>query len=234
MKGKIILLITALVAIVLTIAIYNVAVQEWTSMIQLSLVVVCASEFAIVSTMGLFPALNYKNGPTAILITIYAVMIIIWSCFAYKFEDNTYPTGLLIISLVMLIIIGISVMSSHEADKLNDEVEQTIAPKRSFLDGTPSPKPCASSTNAPQENLSSMWLTIQSTIEDIDTKKRLKTLIERIQTLPANRFPNPTIEASMTQIIAMCRAINNTENRNNILARINNKTKELSNYIKTL
>ena len=76
MKGKIILLITAIAAILMTIAIYNMAVSEWTSMIQLSLVIVCIAELAIVSTMGLLPAFNFKNGSTGILINIYAALLI--------------------------------------------------------------------------------------------------------------------------------------------------------------
>lgn len=235
MKGKIILIITAIVAILLTIAIYDTVVSEWTSMIQLSLVVVCLAELAIVSTMGLLPALNFKNGSTGLLINIYAVLMILWSIIGCKFEGNTFPTGLLMISVVMLVIIGFSVMGSHESDRLNDEVEQTISQKRDFATASPSSlSQKASSAAVERENLTSMWLTMQSTVDDFDTKKRLRILVERIQSLPANRFPNPVIETNMAQITAMCRALSNSEVHDRMLERINEKIKELSNYIKTI
>lgn len=232
MKGKAILLITVIVAIGLTIAIYNSVVTEWTSNIQISLAVVCIAELAIVCTIGLLPALNFKNGATGIMINIYAALMILWSLIGCNFEGRTYTVGLLIISVIMLVIIGISVMSSHETDRLNDEVEQTIEQKRSFA--TPSSAAQPRTTNIGQENLTSMWLTIQSTVDDDDTKKRLRVLVERIKALPANCFPNRTIETSMTQITAMCRALANSEAHDRLLARINEKSKELSNYIKAL
>ena len=232
MKGKVILLISAIVAIGLTIAIYNSVVTEWTSNIQLSLGVVCVAELAIVCTMGLLPVLNFKNGSTGIIINIYAALMIIWSIIGCKFEGSTFTVGLLIISVIMLVIIGMSVMGSHESDRLNDEVEQTIEQKRLFA--TPSSATPKKAANAGRENLTSMWLTIQSTVDDDDTKKRLRVLMERIQALPANRFPNPTIETAMKQITAMCRALPNEGAHDRVLERINEKSKELSNYIKTI
>lgn len=232
MKGKAILLITAIVAIGLTIAIYNSVVSEWTSNIQLSLAVVCIAELAVVCTLGLLPMLNFKNGSTGIMINIYAALMILWSIIGCNFEGSTYTVGLLIISVIMLVIIGLSVMGSHESERLNDEVEQTIERKRSFATASSSTQP--RSTNTGQENLTSMWLTIQSTVDDDDTKKRLRVLVERIKALPANCFPNQTIETGMTQITAMCRALSNADAHNRVLARINEKSKELSNYIKTL
>lgn len=234
MKGKIILLITAIVLIGLTIAIYSLVVNEWTSMILLSLIVVCAAEFAIIGTIGLLPVLNFKNGSTGIMVNIYAVIMILWSLIGCNFSGNTYPIGLLLISLVMLVLIGVSVTGSHVSDKLNEEVEQTIEPKRAFATSSAATMPHANSANASNENLSSMWLTIQSTVDDVDTKKRLRVLVERIQALPASCFPNPTIETEMKQITAMCRALANEDAHDRIIIRINNKAKELSNYIKTL
>lgn len=234
MKGKVILLITALVAIGLTIAIYNSVVTEWTSNIQLSLAVVCIAEFAIVCTLGLLPVLNFKNGSTGIMVNIYAALMILWSIIGCNFEGSTYTVGLLVISVIMLVIIGISVTGSHESDKLNEEVEQTINQKRSFATASPGRIHSTSSVQSGPENLSSMWLTIQSSVDDNDTKKRLRILVERIQALPANSFPNATIETAMTQITAMCRALSNQEAHDRVLARINERAKELSNYIKTL
>lgn len=234
MKGKVILLFTAIVAIGLTIAIYNSVVTEWTSNIQLSLAIVCVAEFAIVCTMGLLPVLNFKNGSTGIMVNIYAALMILWSIIGCNFEGNTYTVGLLIISVIMLVIIGMSVMGSHESDKLNDEVEETIDRKRAFATSPAKSTPRAQVTGGGEGNLTSMWLTIQSTVDDDDTKKRLRVLVERIKALPANRFPNATIETTMTQITAMCRALANQDAHDRVLARINEKSKELSNYIKTL
>ena len=236
MKGKIILIITSVIAIGLTIALYEAAVTEWTSMIQLSLVVVCISELAIISCMGLLPVLNYKNGSTGVLINVYAVLMILWSLVGCNFDGNTFPIGLLLISVIMLVMIGMSVVGSHESDKLNEEVEHTIGQKQAFATSAPRtiPNKSVSPDNPVEENLSSMWLTIQSTVEDYDTQKRLRVLVERIQALPANRFPNPTIEKSMAQITAMCRALSNQEAHDRVLSRINTKTKELTNYIKAL
>lgn len=217
MKGKIILLVTAIAAIIMTIAVYNLAVSELTSMIQLSLVVVCVAELAIVSTMGLLPTLNFKNGSTGIFINLYAGMMILWSIIGCRYEGNVYPIGLLLLSLLMLLIIGLSVMGSHETDRINEKIEQTIKLKRDNL-----------------EKFDIMWLTIQSTISDVETKKRLKILIERIQSLPANRFSNPVIETSMAQITAMSQSISNTEDRDCVLLQINEKAKELTNYIKSI
>ncbi|MBD5415770.1 MAG: hypothetical protein HDR46_05735 [Bacteroides sp.] len=217
MKGKIILLVTAIAAIIMTIAVYNLVVSEWTLMIQLSLVVVCVAELAIVSTMGLLPTLNFKNGSTGIFINLYAGMMILWSIIGCRYEGNVYPIGLLLLSLLMLLIIGLSVMGSHETDRINEKIEQTIKLKRDNL-----------------EQFDIMWLTIQSTISDVETKKRLKILIERIQSLPANRFPNPVIETSMAQITAMSQSISNTEDRDCVLMQINVKAKELTNYIKSI
>lgn len=234
MKGKVILLITAIVAIGLTIAIYNSVVIEWTSNIQLSLAVVCVAELAVVCTIGLLPAMNFKNGSTGILIDIYAALAILWSIIGCNLEGSSYPTGLLIISFIMLVIIGMSVMGSHESDRQNDEVEQAIDTKRAFAAASVKTAPGAQSSGNQQENLTSMWLTIQSTVDDDDTKKRLRILVERIKALPASQFPNATIETAMMQITAMCRALSNRDAHDRILARINEKTKELSNYIKTL
>ena len=234
MKGKVILLVIAIVAIVLTIALYNAVVSYWTSMIQLSLVIVCASELAIVGTMGLLPIMNYKNGSTGIMINVYAGLMILWSLIGCNFGGNTYLTGLLIISFIMLIIIGMTVLGGHETDRLNNEVEETISNKRSFASAPAKTVPSAATPQQGQENLSSMWLTIQSTVDDFETRNRLRVLKERIQAMPANRFPNPTIESSMTQLTAMCRALSNEEAHDRILERINQKAKELSNYIKTL
>lgn len=234
MKGKIFLLTTAIISIVLTIAIYNSVVTEWTSNIQLSLAIVCVAELAIVCTMGLLPVLNFKNGSTGIMVNIYAALMILWSIIGCNFEGSTYTVGLLIISVIMLVIIGMSVMGSHESDKLNDEVEQTIQHKRSFTTSAPSNKISDKSGNTDTENLISMWLTITSTVDDYETKKRLKVLMERIQALPANRFPNSMIETTMKQITAMCRALSNPDAHDRIVLRINDKAKELTNYIKTL
>lgn len=231
MKSKVILLITALVAIGLTIALYNLAVSEWTDMIQLSLVVVCISEFAVVCTMGLLPVLNFKNGSTGILINVYAALMIIWSLVGCNFEGNTYPIGLLIISAVMLAVIGFSVMGSHESDRLNYEVEKTIERKRSFATANPTGKTIVLPE---KENLTAMWLTMQSAIDDYETKKRVRVLVERIQALPANRFPNSTIENGMREITAMSRGLSNRDAHDRILSRMNIKVKELNNYIKTL
>ena len=217
MKGKIILLVTAIAAIIMTIAAYNLVVSEWTLMIQLSLVVVCGAELAIVSTMGLLPTLNFKNGSTGIFINLYAGMMILWSIIGCRYQGNVYPIGLLLLSLLMLLIIGLSVMGSHETDRNNENIEQTIKLKRDNL-----------------EKYNIMWLTIQSTISDVETKKRLKILIERIQSLPANRFSNPVIETSMAQITAMSQSISNTEDRDCVLLQINEKAKELTNYIKSI
>lgn len=212
------------------------AVSEWTSMIQLSLVVVCLSELAIFSTIGLLPALNYKNGSTGILINIYAGLMILWSIIGCKFDGNTFPTGLLLISVIMLVIIGVSVMGSYESDRLNDEVEKTISQKQNFATASPNSLPYKSTTtnNEKQENLTSMWLTMQNMVDDFDTKKRLRVLVERIQSLPANRFPNPVIETNMAHITSMCRTLSNAEVHDRMIERINEKIKELSNYIKTL
>lgn len=234
MKGKIILLITAIAAIGLTIAIYNSVVNEWTSNIQLSLAIVCIAEFAIVCTMGLLPVLNFKNGSTGIMVNIYAALLILWSIIGCNFEGSTYTVGLLIISVIMLVIIGMSVMGSHESDRLNDEIEQTIDKKRAFATATATTLSASAPNDGCQENLTTMWLIIQSAVDDYETKKRLRVLVERIQALPANRFPNSVIETSMTQITAMCRALSNQDAHDRILARINERTKELSNYIKTL
>ena len=154
MKGKIILLITAIIAIGLTACIYNCAVTEWTPMIQLSLAIVCASEFAILCTMGLLPAINFKNGSTGIMVNIYAALMILWSIIGCNFEGSTYPIGLLLISVVMLVIIGLSVMGSHESDRLNNEVENTIEQKRSFATSAPRTLPDIKSGNVQSENLS--------------------------------------------------------------------------------
>lgn len=232
MKGQVILLITAIVAIGLTIAIYNSVVSEWTSNIQLSLAVVCIAELAIVCTLGLLPVLNFKNGSTGIMVNIYTALMILWSLIGCNFDGSAYTVGLLIISVIMLVVIGISVMGSHESDRLNDEVELTIEQKRSFA--MPSSETQTGTINTGQENLTSMWLTIQSTVDDDDTKKHLRVLVERIKALPANRFPNQTIETAMTQITAMCRALSNPDAHERLLHRINEKSKELSNYIKTL
>ncbi|MBD5359497.1 MAG: hypothetical protein HDR87_02140 [Bacteroides sp.] len=236
MKGRIILLFTAIVAILLTIAIYNTAISEWTSTIKLSLAVVCAAELAIVCTMGLLPALNVKNGSTGLLINIYAALMILWAIIGCQYEVKTLTIGLLLISVIMLAIIGFSVMGSHESDRLNEEAEQAISMKRDFATASPASisqkatlKECAE-----QENLTSMWLTMQDTVDDFDTKKRLRVLIERIQALPANRFPNPVIATNMSQITAMCRALSNNEIHDRMLERINEKIKELSNYLKAL
>lgn len=236
MKEKSILIITAIVAIGLTIAIYCAAVSEWTSMIQLSLAVVCLAEFAIISTMGLLPELNFKNGSTGILINVYAGLMILWSIIGCEFEGKTYPIGLLLISVIMLVIIGLSVMGSHKSDQLNDEVEQIIRQKQDFTTAVPSSLPHKSPAAdvKERESLTSMWLTMQTTVDDFDTKKRLRILVERIQSLPANRFPNPVIEMHMAQITAMCRALSNSEVHDRMLERINEKIKELSNFIKTL
>lgn len=232
MKGKVILLITAIVSIGLTIAIYNSVVSEWTSNIQLSLTVVCIAELSIVCTMGLLPVLNFKNGSTGIMVDIYAALMILWSIIGCKYEGSTYTVGLLSISVIMLVIIGMSVMGSNESDRLNEEVEQTIAQKRSFATSSSATLP--SLTNTEQENLASMWLYIESTVYDEDTKKRLRVLIERIKALPAYYFPDKTIETAMTQITAMCRALANDDAHDRVLVRINEKSKELSNYIKTI
>lgn len=233
MKGKVILLITAIVAIGLTIGIYSCAVTEWTPMIRLSLAIVCASEFAIVCTMGLLPAMNFKNGSTGLMVNIYAALMILWSIIGCNFEGSTYPIGLLLISVVMLVIIGLSVMGSHESDKLNDEVEKVISRKQAFANAPAEALPTAGG-NDTAGNLSSMWLVMQSAVDDDDTKKRLRVLTERIRALPANRFPNPIIETAMAQITAMCRALSNQDVHDRMLERINCKIKELSNYIKTL
>ena len=79
-----------------------------------------------------------------------------------------------------------------------------------------------------------MWLAMQTAVDDDDTKKRLRVLVERIKALPANRFPNPIIETTMMQIAAMCRALSNQDAHDRMIERINSKAKELSNYIKTL
>ncbi|MDE7166237.1 MAG: hypothetical protein K2O17_04325 [Bacteroidaceae bacterium] len=234
MKGKIILLITAIAAIGLTIAIYNSVVTEWTSNIQLSLAVVCLSELAIICTIGLLPVLNFKNGSTGLLIDGFASLMIVWSVIGCNLGGNTYSTGLLSISVIMLVVIGISVMGSHESDRRNDEIERTIEQKRSFATSRASTVPSAKPVGASQENLTSMWQTIQLAVDDDDTQKRLRVLVERIKALPANRFPNQTIEMTMTQITAMCRALSNPEAHDRVLVRINEKSKELSNYIKTL
>ena len=223
MKGKVILFITALVAIGLTIATYDLVVNEWTAMIKLSLGVVCIAELAIISTLGLLPTLNFKNGATGILVNVYAILMIAWSLIGCRYEGNTYPIGLLLISILMLIIIGISVMGSHEADRLNDETERDIQNKR-----------CFTSAIGNQNNLSTMWLTIQATVEDSDTKKRLRLLIERIQALPSNCFPDAVIEKSMNDIVAMCGALSNEEAYERIIKRMNIKITELSNYLKTI
>lgn len=234
MKGKIILLVTAIVAIGLTIAIYNSVVTEWTSNITLSLAVVCAAEFAVVCTMGLLPVMNYKNGSTGILINIYAALMVLWAIIGCEFDGNVFLTGLLIISAVMLVIIGASVMGSHESDRLNDTVEQQIDRKRSFATSPAANITSAITDTGTQENLTSMWLTMQATVDDYETKKRLRVLVERIQALPTNQFPNSVIETTMSQITAMCRALTNTDAHDRILGRINDKTKELTSYIKTL
>lgn len=235
MKGKVILLIAALIAIALTIAIYNLAVTTWTSMIQLSLVIVCVSELAIISCIGLLPVLNFKNGSTGIMINIYAALMIIWSIIGCKLNGSAYPVGLMLISAIMIVVIGMTVMGSHESDRLNNHVEDTISRKHSYtVSSYQTAKSIAVPTDNTQENLSSIWLTIQSCVEDYETKKRLRVLVERIKALPANRFPNPTIESSMSQISAMCRALSNPEAHDRMLQRINAKTIELTNYIKTL
>lgn len=235
MKGKAILLIAALAAIGLTIAIYNCAVTTWTSMIQLSLAVVCISEFAIISCIGLLPVLNFMNGSTGIMINIYAGLMILWSVIGCRLDGSAYPVGLMLISAIMIVVIGMSVMGSHESDRLNNRVEETISRKHSYTGATSTAtRSIAVPADRTQENLSSIWLTIQSCVEDFDTKKRLRVLVERIQALPANRFPNPTIETYMSQITAMCRALSNPEAHDRMLQRINEKSKELTNYIKTL
>lgn len=231
MKSKVILLITALVAIGLTIALYNLAVSEWTGMLQLSLAVVCISELAVICTMGLLPAMNFKNGSTGILINVYAALMIIWSLIGCSFDGNTYPIGLLLISVAMLAVIGFSVMGSHESDRLNDKVEQTLTRKTSFTSAAPTTTTAAMPA---AENLSSMWLTMQSAIDDYDTKKRVRILVERIKALPANRFPNSTIENGMRELSAMSRGLANKDAHDRILSRMNIKITELTNYIKSI
>lgn len=258
MNCKVISIITAIIAIGVTIALYSLVINEWTSMIQLSLAIVCVSELAIVGTLGLLPAMNFKNGSTGIMINVYAALMIFWSLLGCNFGGNVYPIGLLIISLVMLILIGLSAMGSHESERLNKEVEQTIDRKQSFTMRRPTGSMINHRTSGDAEvggqrasfadyhqataiaeecNLPDMWLTIQSSLDDYDTKKRVRVLIERIQAMPSSRFPDAKIEKGMKEITAMSRALSNPdaqEAHERILNRINTRVKEISNYIKTL
>ena len=231
MKGKAILIITAVVLIGLTAGAYSILVSEWTAALQLSLAVVCISELIAVCTFGLATKATYKNGVVGTMVIVYAALMLLWSLIGLVFPEKAFHIGYLAISAVMLVAIGISVFSTHEAEKINNDVEAAIDKKRNFTSGgSLTPTAAKKSSN---DSLTAMWLKMQNSITDPALLNKIRVLVERIQAMPANSFPNQTIEDGMRDIFAMSQSINVDHSEANKEEIINN-IREITNYIKSL
>ena len=230
MNGKYIGLLTTIVAIGLTILLYNCAVTEWTNTLIISLIIVCFSEVALMCTLGLTPSINYKNGTTGIILQIFAVLLILWSLIGANLEGNNFFfIGLLVICIIMVLLIGLASFGSQASDASNEKTEHSIDRKKNIVS-----TPQLNAVRDKSFNLTSAWLTIQGLIDDDDIRKQIRILIERIQSLPASLFPNPIIERGMTEIVAMCRALSNSDAKERIKVRLQSKITEITNYIKAL
>ena len=74
---------------------------------------------------------------------------------------------------------------------------------------------------------------MQNSITDPALLNKIRVLVERIQAMPANSFPNQTIEDGMRDIFAMSQSINVDHSEANKEEIINN-IREITNYIKSL
>lgn len=218
MKGNIILVVTALIVIGVTITAYNVACDELTSTLKLSMTVACLSELAIVCTLGLVPSVNYKNGATGMMFFLYAVLMLVWALVGPQLlSETTFKLWCLIISAVMVVLIGLSTFGSHKSDELNQSVEATIIKKKDT-----------------KQYITSMWLSTLPIIGNDELRNLVRILVERIQALPASRFPDATIENGMKEVFAMCRAMSNSEVKERVSERLQAKVSELTLYVKSL
>lgn len=222
MKTNTILLITCLVCIALTVAMYTLLCDDWSLQLIIGLIVLSFCEIGISAILSLWKSMNIEKGAISIIILTFFAIFALWALFfpLTGGDDIFFFMGFIAILLLEAIIVGIASFAVSTAINKNQNINVQITHKQAEV-----------------HYLTPILMSMQNVLVSHGADEvaiNIRTLTDRINAMPSSHFPNRYINNCIENLMVLVESLDNVCDKNKQLMEIKNKCSEITTYIKTL
>lgn len=237
---KILFPLVMILTLACTVGIYYLLFdQQTTTLFYINTVTTCVAEVLLLINVPMWSGrrlLTLTNASVSIFVEWYAVLMFIWgtlfSLAIYHPENEQFKTfyiGVLLLTLLFVVLVGLSAIGAHTAEKTAKEMMTPMENKNNLL----------SSVNTLNHDIINHLAHTGDSEWTEECERLLKLVVDKVRAMPnekkqRNKEVMDRVEVALREVAEECQQLPLAEDPSQTKEEIKNKLNRIIQYVKTI